>query len=177
MDEAANVMMCTEAYTIWSLVCPTSSDSCTFYIYPGFSPKFAIFTESATWMDDRIPTLPILLFKGHTARINKDRPRMKSNARKMITKEDILLHRVQHFFFFSGPLPPIPPPPEGISNTVMPSFGGRRKVPPAPRCFLRRRRSPCSNFGGRLACNELMIPKYCCGQYLGRLCHVLRLLS
>ena len=160
MVEAAIDMMCTDAYTITCLgyflgylhLAPM-------YIYPGCSSNLA------TWMDDRRPTPPIMLFKGHAGFPNTARPRMKSNARNMTTKEDINLHGVQNFFFLSGML--TPPPPEGISNTVMPLLGGRRKVPPAPRCLLRRRRSPCSNFGGRLACNELIIAEYCRGQYLG----------
>ena len=136
------------------------------YIHPGCSSNLA------TWMDDRRPTPPILLFKGHAALSNTARPRMNSNARKMTRKEDIHLHGVQNFFFFE-----LTPPPEGMSNTVMPLLGGRRKVPPAPRCLLRRRRSPCSNFGGRLACNELIIAEYCSAQYLGLLCHVRRFLT
>ena len=138
-----------------SLVWVVSSVFATMYIYPGCSSNLA------TWMDDRRPTPSILLFKGHAALSNTARPRMKSNARNMTTKEDIHLHGVQNFFFFE-----LTPPPEGMSNTVMPLLGGRRKVPPSPRCLLRRRRSPCSNFGGRLACNELIIDEYCSGQYL-----------
>ena len=59
--------------------------------------------------------------------------------------------------------PSFPGSPPGVETSIPTTLGGRRKAPPPmvgtrPAARLEwRRRSPCSSFGGRLACSEFMM--------------------
>lgn len=124
-------------------------------IYPSFASGFAAI-ESPLWFTRR-PEPPLFTIDAPkiTFRIC-----MKRNVRKITTSTDmIILRKLQNRLF--EPLPPFPPPP--LETSIPTAFGGRRKLPPpligawpVLRCFFRRR-SPCSNFGGRLACSELIV--------------------
>lgn len=77
---------------------------------------------------------------------------MNRNVRKTTNTSDvIILHALQNRFF--EPLPTFPLPND---ISIPEAFGGRRNFPPPFFCLFRRR-SPCSNLGGRLACSELIV--------------------